>query len=165
MAIGREPGLEQPDQWFDAPTSAMTCMGSDPRTSSGPAVTVTASTGRTHDRTRPLPEHQKALAKRRPSTPATEDFLQIDLESGPNCSAPGNWSILNWSFRCNIPGWEEWKTMKASKFTDAQKAFILKQAPTVTPFRRSAGRRGSARRPISIGRRSMTGFFPTRCAG
>lgn len=73
MAIGRAPGLEQPDQWFDAPSSAMTCMGSDPRTSSGPAVIVTASTGRTHDRTRPPPEHhQKALAKRRPSTHATE---------------------------------------------------------------------------------------------
>jgi hypothetical protein len=83
MANGRIPGLEQPDQWFDAPSSAMTCMGSDPRTSSGPAVNVTASIGRTHDRTRPTPEHQKALANRRPSTHATEDFLQIDLESGP----------------------------------------------------------------------------------
>ncbi len=71
MAIGREPGLEQPDQWFDAPTSAMTCMGSDPRTSSGPAVTVTASTG--GHMTAPTHRHniRKALPKGGPSTHAT----------------------------------------------------------------------------------------------
>jgi putative transposase len=30
-------------------------------------------------------------------------------------------------------GWEEWRRMKASKFTDAQKAFILKQTSDGTP--------------------------------
>lgn len=68
MANGRMPGLEQPDQGFDAPASAMTGMGSDPRTSSRTAVTVTALTGRTHDRTRPPPKHQTAFARRRSST-------------------------------------------------------------------------------------------------
>jgi putative transposase len=48
--------------------------------------------------------------------------------------------------------------MKASKFSDAQKAFILKQGNEGVPVaRRSAARPGSARRPISIGRRSVTG--------
>jgi putative transposase len=31
------------------------------------------------------------------------------------------------------PGWEERKTMKASKFSDAQKAFILKQGNDGVP--------------------------------
>jgi hypothetical protein len=47
--------------------------------------------------------------------------------------------------------------MKASNFSDAQKAFILKQGNVGVPAAASAGRPGSARRPISIGRRSMTG--------
>ena len=46
--------------------------------------------------------------------------------------------------------------MKASKFSDAQKAFILRQGADGVPSPTSAGRLGSARRPISIGRRSMT---------
>jgi putative transposase len=31
------------------------------------------------------------------------------------------------------PGWEERKTMKASKFSDGQKAFILKQGSAGVP--------------------------------
>lgn len=45
--------------------------------------------------------------------------------------------------------------MKASNFSDAQKAFIIKQGEDGTPVRRSAVRRGSARQPTSIGRTSM----------
>jgi putative transposase len=55
--------------------------------------------------------------------------------------------------------------MKASKFSDAQKAFILKQGADGTcRWRRSAARRGSARRPTSTGRRSTTGCCRRRCA-
>ena len=50
--------------------------------------------------------------------------------------------------------------MKASKFSDAQKAFILRQGATGFPLPTSAGKLGLARRPISIGRRSMTGMQP-----
>ena len=45
--------------------------------------------------------------------------------------------------------------MKASKFSDAQKAFILKQGADGVPVADVAARPGSARRPILIGRRSM----------
>jgi putative transposase len=36
-------------------------------------------------------------------------------------------------FRGIFPGWEEWKTMKASQFSDAQKAFILRQGNDGVP--------------------------------
>ena len=53
-----------------------------------PAVIVIPSTGRTHERTRPPQEHQKALANRRPSTHATElssseEVLPSRLSFGP----------------------------------------------------------------------------------
>jgi hypothetical protein len=39
-------------------------------------------------------------------------------------------------------GWEEWKTMKASKFSDAQKAFILKQGADGIPVAEICRRAG-----------------------
>jgi putative transposase len=36
-------------------------------------------------------------------------------------------------FRGIFPGWEEWKTMKTSQFSDAQKAFILRQGADGVP--------------------------------
>jgi transposase-like protein len=58
---------------------------------------------------------------RKPSTDVYAISVQIALP-------PGNWTVRNWSFSANLP-WlgEELRTMKASKFTEAQKAFILKQ--------------------------------------
>ena len=41
--------------------------------------------------------------------------------------------------------------MKASKFSDAQKAFILKQGADGTPVSEICRKLGSARRPISTG--------------
>jgi hypothetical protein len=49
--------------------------------------------------------------------------------------------------------------MKAGNFRDAQKAFILKQGADGTPVAGICGKRGSARRPASIGRRRMPGCF------
>ena len=49
--------------------------------------------------------------------------------------------------------------MKASKFTDAQKAFILKPGEAVCPLLISAPRLGSARRHTSTGRTSMPECF------
>jgi putative transposase len=57
-------------------------------------------------------------------------------------------------FRDIFPALEERKTMKASQFSDAQKAFILKRGTTVFRLLTSAGRPASARRPISIGRKN-----------
>jgi len=72
MANRSSRGSEEPviGSWREL--SAMTWMGSDPRTSSGPAVMCAAPTGRTHDCTRPQPNHQKLLALRRPSTHAPQ---------------------------------------------------------------------------------------------
>jgi putative transposase len=50
--------------------------------------------------------------------------------------------------------------MKASKFSDAQRRSFFGRALTGFPSPTSVGRLGSARRPISIGRRSMTGMQP-----
>lgn len=46
--------------------------------------------------------------------------------------------------------------MKASKFSDAQKAFIVKRGKREFLLRRSALKPGSARRPISTGARTAT---------
>jgi len=54
--------------------------------------------------------------------------------------------------------------MKASNFSDAQKAFILKQGDDGMPVAEICRKAGSARRPISIGARSMQACCPTRCA-
>jgi hypothetical protein len=51
--------------------------------------------------------------------------------------------------------------MKASKFTDAQKAFIIKQGDNGVPVR-SAARPGSARRRTSTGRTNMPGCWRRR---
>ena len=45
--------------------------------------------------------------------------------------------------------------MRASQFSDAQKAFILKQGAEAFALPMSAGRLGSARRRTSTGRPSM----------
>ena len=41
---------------------------------------------------------------------------------------PLNQAILNWNFPLMIPGLGKEDAMKASKFTEAQIAFVLKQA-------------------------------------
>ena len=38
-------------------------------------------------------------------------------------------------FRAIFPGWEERKAMKASKFSDAQKAFVIRQGDDEPPGR------------------------------
>ena len=53
--------------------------------------------------------------------------------------------------------------MKASRFSDAQKAFNLKQGGC--RWLTSAARPASAKRPTSIGRRSTMAYFQRRCGG
>lgn len=52
--------------------------------------------------------------------------------------------------------------MKASKFSEDQKAFILKQGEEGRRLLRSVGRRVSARRRTSIERRSAPDNLPQR---
>jgi hypothetical protein len=55
--------------------------------------------------------------------------------------------------------------MKTSAFSDAQKAFILKQGADGVPVTDICRKRGSARRPTSVGNGSMTGCCRRRCGG
>ena len=55
--------------WVIASSNACEGLGPDPRRALGPAATRAASTGRTHDRTRPvLHQRKKALVNEAPST-------------------------------------------------------------------------------------------------
>src|SRR5262249_23237962 len=55
--------------WVIASSNACFGLGPDPRRALGPAASRAASTGRTHDRTRPmLHQRQKALVNQAPST-------------------------------------------------------------------------------------------------
>lgn len=55
--------------------------------------------------------------------------------------------------------------MKASKFSDAQKAFILKQGDDGGPMAEICRKAGISRRPISTGRMKYAACCLTRCAG
>lgn len=50
--------------------------------------------------------------------------------------------------------------MNATKFTEAQRAFILKQGEAARQYKKSAVNRGSARRLISTARSDTTGSLP-----
>jgi len=52
--------------------------------------------------------------------------------------------------------------MKASKFSDAQKAFILKQGSDGVAVADICRKAGISQAPISIGRRSSTGCCPLK---
>src|SRR5436309_15802794 len=55
--------------WVIASSNACDGLGPDPRRALGPAAIRAASTGRTHDRTRPmLHQRKKALVNQAPST-------------------------------------------------------------------------------------------------
>src|SRR5262245_10819123 len=55
--------------WVNASPNACFGLGPDPRRALGPAAIRAASTGRTHDRTRPVLHHvKKALVNQAPST-------------------------------------------------------------------------------------------------
>jgi len=51
--------------------------------------------------------------------------------------------------------------MKASKFTEAQIAFVLKQAQNGTSIAEVCRKAGSAKRPSTTGARSMRGLMPS----
>src|SRR5262249_41838750 len=85
--------------WVIASSNACFRLGPDPRRALGPAASRAASTGRTHDRTRPmLHQRKKALVNQAPSThaespggispPGAPRTVHDPLEShGSRCSA------------------------------------------------------------------------------
>src|SRR5262245_2737184 len=63
--------------WVNASLNACERLGPDPRRALGPAAIRAASTGRTHDRTRPmLHQRKKALVNQAPSQPSQNPALQ-----------------------------------------------------------------------------------------
>jgi hypothetical protein len=59
--------------------------------------------------------------------------LAVDYDARAGCSEPTKLDRFWLEFSAPIPGWEERRAMKASKFSDAQKAFILKQGSDGIP--------------------------------
>jgi putative transposase len=59
------------------------------------------------------------------------------------------------------PGWEERKTMKASKFSDAQKAFILKQGADGIPVAEICRRAGTSQATYFNWKKNYDGLLPT----
>jgi hypothetical protein len=55
--------------------------------------------------------------------------------------------------------------MKASQFSDAQKAFILREGADGIPVADIYRKAGISRRPISIGRRNTRACSRRRCGG
>src|SRR5262245_29121412 len=76
--------------WVIASSNACFRLGPDPRRALGPAASRAASTGRTHDRTRPmLHQRKKALVNQAPSTHDPKRILRnaqsqerLDISSG-----------------------------------------------------------------------------------
>lgn len=58
-------------------------------------------------------------------------------------------------------GWEEWKTMKASKFSDPQKAFILKQGADGIPVAEICRRAGISQATYFNWKKKYDGLLPT----
>jgi len=58
-------------------------------------------------------------------------------------------------------GWEERKTMKASKFSDAQKAFILKQGSDGIPVAEICRRAGISQATYFNWKKKYDGLLPT----
>jgi putative transposase len=58
-------------------------------------------------------------------------------------------------------GWKERKTMKASKFSDAQKAFILKQGADGVPVAEICRRAGISQATYFNWKKKFDGLLPT----
>jgi putative transposase len=59
-----------------------------------------------------------------------------------------------------FPGWEERNTMKASKFTDAQKAFILKQGADGHPVADICRKGGTSQATYFNWKKNYDGLLP-----
>jgi putative transposase len=60
-----------------------------------------------------------------------------------------------------IPGREEWKGMKASKFSDAQKAFIVKQGEEGVPVAEICRKAGISQATYFNWRKKYAGLMPS----
>jgi putative transposase len=74
---------------------------------------------------------------------------------------PESWIVFGWSLRRRFPCREERRTMKASKFSDAQKAFILKQGADGMPVADLCRKAGISQATYFNWKKKYDGLLPT----
>lgn len=87
-------------------------------------------------------------------------FALAETPEGGCLSSPdlgtANWTILGLEFSPTNPGWKKRTTMRASRFSDAQKAFILKQRHGGVAVTEICRKVGSERGTYSTGTKRVT---------
>jgi len=76
------------------------------------------------------------------------------------CS-PKTPSFITGKIGCIIPGWEEQLAMKASKFSDAQKAFIIRQGEDGTPVEEVCRKAGISQATYYAWKKKYGGMMPS----
>lgn len=71
---------------------------------------------------------------------------------------PEDWIVVSWNFLLVIPFWEKESSMKRSKFTDAQIAFVLKQVEEGTSVAVACRRAGIAETTFNNWRKKYAGL-------
>src|SRR3954453_17458594 len=84
----------------------------------------------------------------------------VRLSSAQAALSPENWIVLVRVFGVRFPGWEERRTMKASRFSDAQKAFILKQGRDGIPVADLCRKAGISQATYLIWKKKYDGLLP-----
>jgi putative transposase len=74
---------------------------------------------------------------------------------------PENALILRWSFRAIFLAGKKQRAMKASKFTDAQKAFIIKQGEDGTPVAEVCRKAGISQATYFNWKKKYAGLMPS----
>ena len=74
---------------------------------------------------------------------------------------PLNRTVLSWNFPTMIPGWEKESSMKASKFSEAQIAFVLRQAEEGTAIAEVCRKAGISEATFYNWRKRYGGLMPS----
>jgi putative transposase len=75
--------------------------------------------------------------------------------------SPQSWIVFGESFLHRFPGWEERRATKAWRFSDAQKAFILKQGADGMPVADICRKAGISQATYFNWKRKYGGLLPT----
>jgi transposase-like protein len=97
-----------------------------------------------------------------PGTGRFDEFREIDTRLQQlDCSAPRELDRLKLEFSATL-SWlgEELRTMKASKFSDAQKAFVLKQGEEGTPVAEICRKAGISPATYFSWKKKYAGLLP-----
>lgn len=77
---------------------------------------------------------------------------------------PKNWTVHKWSSPRKFPVWEKERKDEGIEFSDAQKAFILKQGDDGVPVAEICRKAGISQATYFNWRKKYAGCCPTRCA-